>query len=40
VGYPSFPLSDLGCDYHPKIVVHQRLADLLVPILRQCLDWK
>ena len=40
VGYPSFPLSDLGCDYHPKVVVHQRLADLLVPILRQCLGWK
>ncbi len=40
VGYPSVPLSDLGCDYHPKVVAHQRLADILVPVIRRCLGWK
>lgn len=40
VGYPSVPLCDLGCDYHPKVVAHQRLADILVPVLRQSLGWK
>ncbi len=38
-GYPSVPLSELGCDYHPQVVAHQRLADILAPVIRKTLGW-
>lgn len=39
VGYPPVPPSQMGCDYHPNVKVHQKLATRLTQALRQKLNW-
>jgi lysophospholipase L1-like esterase len=37
---PSQSAADgLGCDYHPSIKTHQKMADLLVAVLKRELSW-
>jgi hypothetical protein len=31
--------TNTGCDWHPTVTEHQRMADLLVPVLKQKLGW-
>ncbi|HET9870206.1 MAG TPA: GDSL-type esterase/lipase family protein, partial [bacterium] len=39
VGYPPVPADQMGCDFHPNVKVHQKLATLLTRSLRQKLGW-
>jgi hypothetical protein len=39
VGYPPVPQDQMGCDFHPNVKVHQKLATLLVRAIRQKLGW-
>ena len=32
-------LQGTGCDWHPSVAEHQRMADVLVPVIRQKLGW-
>jgi lysophospholipase L1-like esterase len=40
VGYPNVPVEELGCDYHPRVSAHRKLADILAPVLRKTLGWR
>ena len=40
VGYPPVPQDQMGCDFHPNVKVHQKLATRLTQALRQKLDWR
>jgi hypothetical protein len=40
VGYPNVPVEELGCDYHPQVSAHRKLADILAPVLRKTLGWQ
>jgi lysophospholipase L1-like esterase len=40
VGYPPVPQDQMGCDYHPNVKVHQKLATRLAQTLRQKLGWR
>jgi len=31
--------SDLGCDYHPNVAGHKKMADLTVPVIAAALNW-
>jgi lysophospholipase L1-like esterase len=37
--YGPFTEDESGCDWHPKVVAHQKIADLLVPAIREHLGW-
>jgi lysophospholipase L1-like esterase len=39
VGYPPVPQDQMGCDFHPNVKVHQKLATLLARAIRQKLGW-
>lgn len=39
VGYPPVPQDQMGCDFHPNVKVHQKLATLLTRAIRQKLGW-
>ncbi len=39
VGYPEIPVDELGCDYHPRVVAHRKLANILVPVMKETLGW-
>jgi len=39
VGYPTIPVGDLGCDYHPQVKAHQALAEILLPVMKKTLGW-
>jgi hypothetical protein len=37
-GYRHIPFKQRGCDWHPNIRAHRRIADALVPRIRKALD--
>ncbi len=39
VGYPSIPEDQLGCDYHPQVKAHQKLGEILAPVIQKTLGW-
>ena len=39
VGYPEIPKEELGCDWHPKVAAHRKLADILKPVIKEKLGW-
>jgi lysophospholipase L1-like esterase len=39
VTYPPIDQNDFGCDWHPNAVAHQKLANVLIPVLKEAFDW-
>ncbi len=37
---PSFPLREMGCDWHPRVEGHHAIADVLIPVIASTLGWK
>jgi hypothetical protein len=36
---PSFPLREMGCDWHPRVEGHHAIADVLTPVIASTLGW-
>lgn len=39
VEFPDLQDNELGCDYHPNINAHKKFAKILVPIIKEKLNW-
>jgi lysophospholipase L1-like esterase len=39
VNYDPIAQNEMGCDWHPNYLAHQKLADKLVPVLKEAFDW-
>jgi hypothetical protein len=37
---PSFPLREMGCDWHPRVAGHHAIADVLTPVIASTLGWE
>ena len=36
---PSFPLREMGCDWHPRVEGHHAIAEVLAPVIASTLGW-
>jgi len=40
ISIPPFRQDELGCDWHPKVVAHRKLADYLLPTFEKTMKWE